>query len=557
MTMTRWLVTILALASLGGPALAATSFQVSFPRSVEPKAQTGRLLIVVRPASPGSADVEPRDLIGLRAPGMFGSDVEGLKPDELVTLDASATGYPMENLAKLPAGDYNVQAVLIRYTLTNRSDGHAIWVPITDAQVPAWVMPGNLFSKPQKLRLDAAVGYNAALSLTEKIPAIATPPDTQWVKHVRIKSRVLSDFWGVPMYFGANVLLPKGFDANPKVRYPAVYAFGHGATPFSMNTDPASHEKDLASSRDANVQTGYEFYQTWNSDRLPRMVAVTLHLPSPYFLESYAVNSPNNGPWGDAITQELLPYLEKKFRLIAQPYARVLEGASTGGWEALASQLQYPDVFGGAWVFNPDPIDFTRYQLVDIYKDENMFSLKVTPSIDMERPFRRNREGQPLYTMRQLSRLEAVLGSHGRSSYQLAIWQSTHGPVGEDGYPKPLFDPLTGVIDRSVVHAMRENGYDLAEFTRRNWPALGPKLVGKLHFFAGEQDDFFLNLGVYQFEDMLKTLPAPAAEATFAYGRPKKGHNWHLTDFSEMLRQMADHIARNAPAGENTDQWRY
>ncbi|HEU4532074.1 MAG TPA: nuclear transport factor 2 family protein, partial [Steroidobacteraceae bacterium] len=247
-----------------------------------------------------------------------------------------------------------------------------------------------------------------------------------------------------------------------------------------------------------------------------------------------------------AITQELIPHLEKTFRLAAQPSARIVEGASTGGWEALALQLHYPDFFGGAWVFNPDPIDFTRYALSDVYKDENFFSTEVTPWVSAERSMLRNREGQVTWTARQVAQFEAVLGTKGRSNYQLDIWQATHGPVGADGYPALLFDKKTGVIDRKVADYMRERGFDLTEYTRRNWATLGPKLSGKLHFFSGEQDEFFLNLGVYKFEEMLAQMDNPRADASFAYGRPKKGHNWHLTDFAQMVRDMAAHVASSA-----------
>jgi len=418
-------------------------------------------------------------------------------------------------------------------------------------------LPGNLYSKVQKLTLDAAQPFAVPLELTQSIEPFVDEPDTQWLKTVRIKSEILSKFWGTPIYFGARVLLPRGFDDHPQARYPGIYVFGHG-TPFFFDTDPATNtERAIARARAANLQTGYEFYQTWIRDDFPRVVGICPIIPSPYNVESYAVNSANNGPWGDAITRELIPYLEKKFRLIAQPYARIVEGASTGGWEALATQLYYPQLFGGAWVFNPDSIDFSRYQRSDIYRDDNMFSVPTSPWTAAERPMKRDGEGQVLWTMRQLAQFEAMLGSRGRSHYQLDIWQATHGPTDADGYPALLFDKRTGAIDKNVVAYMREHGYDLTEYTRRNWRTLGPQLNGKLNFFAGEQDDFYLNLGVYNFQDMLREQQDPPAVARFEYGRPKKGHNWHLTDFSEMVREMAAHIRRTAPEGADAGQWNY
>jgi hypothetical protein len=535
---------------------ADTRFDVSIARSAATQPLTGRLVIVMSTRE----SPEPRHTIGLYGPVLLGVDVEQLPVGAVKSVDASATIFPMKNLRELPAGEYFVQALFIRYHQTKRADGHTVWVPLQHRRLgsmPFYGLPGNLYSKPQKLTLDPAAGFQARFELTEVIPAAQELQDTPWLKHVRIKSRLLSEFWGTPVYLGATALLPRDYDRNPKVRYPTIYAQSTERTaPFHFNTDPASHEQQLGL-RDANVQTGYEFYQTWISDGFPRFVVIVMEQSSPYFLEAYSVDSANNGPYGKAITQELIPYLEKTFRLIPQSYARIVEGASTGGWESLALQLKYPDLFGGAWVFNPDPISFDHYMLTNIYKDENAFSVPLSRFVSVERPFRRTVEGQVTHSLRDLARLEAVMGSKGRSGYQLDAWQAVHGPVGADGYPVLLFDKITGVIDKSVVSYMRDNGYDLTEYTRRNWSTLGPKLVGKLNFFAGEMDQFHLNLAVYDFEAMLKETKDPHYPGRFEYGRPKKGHNWHLTDFSEMIREIARHVRASAPAGADTAQWNY
>jgi hypothetical protein len=159
--------------------------------------------------------------------------------------------------------------------------------------------------------------------------------------------------------------------------------------------------------------------------------------------------------------------------------------------------------------------------------------------------------------VRQFSRLHLVLGSKGRSGQQLDAWEAAYGPVGEDGYPKPLWDKRTGAIDRTVAQYMRDRGYDLHYYVEKNWPALGPQLAGKLHLYCGDMDNYYLNLAVYLFEDSLKKLSNPAPDATFEYGRPMKGHGWMPMTFSELLRTMADHITRHAPAGEDTQAWKY
>ena len=541
-----------------GPAAAQIRFAVTLPADATEQPVTGRLIVVAHRRTDGAASTrEPRQMIAMNGPPAFGIDVENLRPGATVTVDARADGFPF-GLERLPAGDYSVQAVLIRYTEVKRADGHRIWVPLSQERAVAPMFPGNLFSKPADTPLDPAASAPVALALTETIGPIARAPDTPWIKRVRIKSKILSDFWGVPMTIGAEVLLPKDFAKHPGARYPAIYTFGHFGEPFNFNPDPASDTEDeRRSAADANVKTGYQFAREWMGENFPRMVAITLETPSPYFIESYSLNSANNGPWGDAITKELMPYLEKQFRLIDQPYGRIVEGASTGGWEALALQLHYPDYFGGAWVFNPDPIDFSRYQLTDIYQEDNMFTLKVNEWQTQEKPFRRTREGQPLIDLRTLAALEAVLGSKGRSYYQLDIWQATHGPVGPDGYPVPLFDKKTGVIDKAVAQYMRENGYDLSAHLRDNWATLAPKLRGKINIFTGDMDDFYLNLAVYRFEEMIREKGGADYPARFEYGRPRKGHNWHHTDWAGVVLEVADHVRKTAPAGAPVEQWNY
>lgn len=483
---------------------------------------------------------------------IFGVDAEELSPGQAAIIDQATFGHPVDSLSQLPAGEYYVQAVFNVYTRCQRSDGRALWVHWDMGGRFFNVSPGNLYSDVQKVRLDPATGYKVALLLNHVIRPVDPPKDTGWIKRVQLKSELLSRFWGVPVHLGATVILPKGYDEDKDVRYPVVYAQGYVGSPaFYFNEDPNSVKQQEGLRASSNVQPGYEFYQEWTSETFPRFLLVTFVEPSPFFPDGYGVNSANNGPYGDALTKELIPYVEGQFRAIGKPHARLLEGASTGGWESLALQLKYPDFFGGAWIFNPDPIDFRRYLLVNIYEDENAFTAPGRSWVPAERPMRRSADGQVNLTVRQVSQFEAVLGSKGRSGYQFNAWEAVYGPVGDDGYPRALWDKRTGKIDREVAFYMRDGGYDLRHYTEKNWAALGPRLSGKLHFIAGDMDNFYLNLAVYLFEDFTRKATKPASGATFEYGRPMKGHSWHSTNFAEMLRQMAEQVKKNTPPGES------
>jgi len=538
-------------------------FDVSFPASAHQGPITGRVLLFLSDDSTPAPRFQGGAL-GANGP-VFGADVSQLAPNTSARLDGATQGFPFATLGDVPPGDYYAQAVMNVYTQVHRADGHTIWVHLDQWEGQQYGdSPGNLVSGIVRVRIGKRSTSPTHLSLATVLPPIQVPADTKWIKHIKIQSALLTKFWGHPMYLGAVVLLPKGYDEHPDVSYPVDYEQDH----FSL-APPYHFQEEAVRPADSNVVghrawvvnlrrvEGYRLYQDWTSDDFPRMLMVTFLHPTPYFDDSYAVNSANDGPYGDAIMTELIPYIESHFRIIHQPYARVLSGGSTGGWESLALQVYHPEFFGGAWVYYPDPIDFHQWALIDIYKDPNAFTPPNAKWVLPERPMFRSTDGQVLITERQLSQLEAVLGSHGRSAEQQEAWEAVYGPVGEDGYPKPLWDKATGAIDHSVAEYMRDHGFDLTAYMQTHWSAIGPQLVGKLHFYAGDMDNFYLNMAVYKAQAFLDSTTSPRAEATFEYGRPMKGHGIRPTTTGEMLRAMAAQIARNAPGGASTDAWHY
>jgi hypothetical protein len=531
-------------------AASAQRFEITVASSAHPGPLTGRLVVAVAKAPAP----EPRLLISPQGPALFAIDLEGLRAGATAVVDSGAIGYPT-GLADLPPGEYHVQAIVDVYEQVRRSDGHTIWLPMNDGTQEFFsAAAGNLHSDVQRVRIER--GGTVRIAITRVIAPSPRPADTEWIKRVRIQSDRLTRFWGRPIFIHATVLLPKGYAEHSNVRYPTVFTLGHDV-PFGFTTDSTRVRNRGRINPTSGVETGYDFHESWRGDAFPRVIAVSLEQQTPYFPDSYSVNSANNGPYGDAIVHEVIPALERQFRMIGRPYARHVEGASTGGWQSLALQLQHPDVFGGAWVLQPDPIDFRRYQLTNIYEDTSAFVIPLGSYITTERPFRRTVEGQVVWTNRQLSRFEAVLGSKGRSGYQLGAWEAVFGPVGADGYPRPLWDKLTGRIDSTVANYMRDSGYDLRAYAERNWATLGPKLAGKLHFFSGDMDDFYLNLAVYRFEEFLEGTTNPRSDATFTYGRPMKGHSWHAWTWADFVRQFAAAVKKSAPPGESTSGWSY
>lgn len=542
--------------------------RLSFPASVHRAPITGRVFLIVTDTDrtePRIQILEPET-----SPPFFGKDVSGLRPGESAVIDASTPGYAVANLASLAPGEYDVEAFVSVYESYHRADGHTIWAP------PQWgpqifsLEPGNLHSAVERVHLDPQRGISLHLSMDRVITDAdieallggqGYASDTPWIKHVRILSPTLSRWWGRPIYLGATVLLPRGYASHPHAHYPVVYNQNHyyGPVPWEFTADARTETPaSAAEGRRSGLGTGYEFYERWNSPNFPRFLLVTFQHPCPFFDDSYAVNTANCGPFGDALMNELIPYVETRFRVLREPYARITEGGSTGGWESLALVEQHPAFFGQAWVFDPDPIDFHAFQQIDLYHDDNAF-YETTPGgwHRFMRPWSRTPAGQVLGTEQELSRYEQVMGSHGRSQYQLDGWWAIFDPAGPDGYPQPMWDMSTGAIDRSVVDYARSHGFDLTAYLQQNWPRIGPDLVGKLHFVVGDMDSYYLNLAVYKMQAFLDSATDPAPRATFQYGRPMKGHGWHPMTWAQLLEDIARQVRHDAPAGQDTAQWNY
>ncbi len=546
---------------------------VSFPRERSAAPLDGRLLLLISTDS----TAEPRNQIsdGPETQLVFGLDVDGWAPGADVRVDAQAFGYPMRSLGSLPSGRYWVQAVLNRYETFHRADGHTVKLPPDKGEGQQWnSKPGNLYSRPQWMRLDPRLRILNRLVLDQEIPPIPDVPDSRYIKHIRIESKLLSSFWGRPVFLGAHVLLPEGFDLHPEARYPLVINHGHYPTDIDgFRTDPPdpnlkpdySARFRLAGYNRIQQERAYQFYQDWTAPGFPRVLLVEIQHPTPYYDDSYAVNSANNGPYGDAIMRELVPEIERRFRGIGQGYARFTFGGSTGGWEAMAVQMFYPDDFNGAWIACPDPIDFRAYTVTNIYEDQDAYYLDSRWK-RTSRPGLRNYLGHVSTTVEEMNHHELAIATKGRSGGQWDIWQAVYSPAGADGYPAPIWDKLTGRIDRKVADYWKQH-FDLSYILRRDWSTLGPKVRGKLHIYVGEADNYYLNDAVYLVEDFLKTATNPAADAEVDYGA-RAEHCWNgdhtqpnaisrLRYAQMFIPRIMDQIRKNHPAGADTLSWRY
>jgi len=600
----RFLAAVLFLVSACSPPSgrsgARFGFAVSFSEPQSPQALDGRILLMI--STDGRSEPRLQIKNGPDTQLVFGIDVDQLKPGRVAVVGESAPGYPLKTIREIPPGEYWVQAVLHRYETFHRGDGRTLKLPMDRGEGQQWnKAPGNLYSTPKKMRVDPGKAELVEIALDKVIPPIAPPADTKYVKHVKIQSERLTKFWGRPMFLGAIVLLPEGFDEHPQARYPLMIQHGHfqrtldgfrerPPEPKPEATDGAPDPKvaqrvepirealkgrpyveQLPEYRtDPRYQKiaeeyAYKLFKDWTAPGFPRMIQVIIQHANPYYDDSYAVNSANCGPYGDAITYELIPYVEKTFRGIGAGWARVLYGGSTGGWESLAAQVFYPDEYNGTWSACPSPVDFRAFQQVNIYEAKNAYYLdskwKRSP-----RPGLQNFLGDISCTLEEIYQLESALGSKGRSGGLRDGYHAVWSPVGEDGYPKPLWDRTTGKINPQVAAHMRES-YDLRHILERDWKKLGPKLKGKLHLYCGDMDNYFLVNAVYLLHEFLESTSDPYYGGSVEYG-DRFEHCWsgdyqnpnsisRLTYVQRFAPKMAEHLLKTAPAGADTSSWRY
>ncbi|MEN9952061.1 MAG: hypothetical protein RLZZ520_329 [Bacteroidota bacterium] len=564
---------VFALALLTSSSLLAQSFEVLLPASISDKPLDGRLLLLLSTATSGEPRFQISDDEGTQQ--VFGVDVDQWQPGTQKKIDVKAFGYPVETLKKIEKGNYRVQVVLHIYETFKRKDGHVVKLPMDRGEGQHWnIAPGNLYSAVKSVSYSSDATFSSSLTLDQRIPPIKEPEDSKYVKHIKIQSKLLTEFWGRPMYLGAHILLPEGWDSHPNVKYPLAIFHGHfpedfggwRTAPPDENLVPDTVKRfNLIGYNKIMQQEAYDFYKMWTGPDFPRVIAIEIQHANPFYDDSYAVNSANIGPYGDAITYELIPEIEKRFRGIGEGWARFMYGGSTGGWEALAAQVFYPDQYNGSYAACPDPIDFHHYMTVDLYNHKNAYYAEG-PFRNTLRPGHRDYLGHVNAMVRDMNYRELALGTKSRSGDQWDIWEAVYSPVGKDGYPTPVFDKKTGVINKSVVAHWKEN-FDLTHIIQRDWPKIGDKLKGKIHLYVGDMDNFYLNNAVYSAEDMLKKLSNPSCNCEVDYG-DRAEHCWNgdhknpnyisrLRYHRMFIPKWSEEVKQRAPQGADLKSWRY
>ena len=493
----RFIPFILVILILGGHSPAQDQpkkpleFHVTFDPCVSGAPFTGRVVVTVSKQAIKDLPVKPN---WFNPEPLFAKNVKDWKPGTKLVLGNDALGFP-EPLAKLPKETYSIQAIMD----FDRGSQNAVNAP------------GNGYSKPIRLEVDPATTGVVPLTIDQVIP----PPkfeENERIKLVDIESKLLSAYHGKPMRLRAGVVLPKTFSKNHEQRYPVIYEVpGFGGNHFMAHG---------ALARDATDVAGIE------------MLHVVLD-PECRLGHHVFADSANNGPYGRALIEELIPVIEGKYRALGTAGARFVTGHSSGGWSSLWLQTTYPDFFGGVWSTAPDSVDFRDFQRVNVYSPKNNL---FTDDAGKLRPLARKGEKVVLY-YKGFSDMEQVLGHGG----QLESFEAAFSPRGKDGKPARLWDRASGAIDPGVAKAWRR--YDIRMVLQNNWPGLAPKLAGKIHVYMGALDNFYLEGATVLLKESLARLGSDAVVEIF----PDRDHG---TLLDQALRQriaeeMAEQFRRN------------
>ncbi|RAI87064.1 alpha/beta hydrolase-fold protein [Algoriphagus yeomjeoni] len=548
-----------------------SQIEIEIDESLQTELRDGRVLLIFSTDSTSEPRFGINDNVGTNQ--VFGMDFENYEASKAIVFDIESFGYPVESIGEMEDGTYYVQAFIQKHDTFERADGHTVKLPMDQGEGRQWARaPKNIYSNPVKV--DWKKGQMLSLTIENIIPEVTQPEDTKYIKHIQFKSEKLSEFWGRDMFLGANILLPEGYDENPNQYYPLMIFHGHFPSDFSgfrtIPPDPDLSEDDYSARfgiygyEKIQQQEAYDFYQKWTSPDFQRFIIIEIQHANPYYDDSYAVNSANLGPYGDAITYELIPHIEEKFRGIGEGWSRFLYGGSTGGWEALAVQVFYPDEYNGCFAACPDPIDFRAYTSINLYEDQNAYYQEGEFRKTL-RPGHRDYLGHISATVQDMNHKElAIGGNKSRSGDQFDIWQAVYSPVGTDGYPKPIWDKYSGEIDSEVASYWKEN-YDLRHIMERDWDTLGPKLEGKVNIYCGDMDNYYLNNAVYLTEEFLEQTQNPYYDGTVAYG-DRAEHCWNgdptLPNYISRLRyntlyleEIGERLKETAPAGFNQYNW--
>jgi S-formylglutathione hydrolase FrmB len=421
---------------------------------------------------------------------MFALNVSDWKPGESREVGDNAEAYSVKPSAMKP-GFYKAVAVLDG-NLNQRGSFN----------------PGNYYSQNVLFEVKNTSGI---VDIRLNRPINERPfRESDTLKLLKLKSDLLSSFHHQDVYVIGGVILPKEYNENQDKKFPIVYIIpGWGGTHYDA------------------MGSGTRKRFSFEKGEPKIYVLLNPETQTRWGLHAF-VDSKVNGPWGKALVEEVLPYMRNNYRVTEDANKTFVIGQSSGGYPALWLLLHYPKAFGGSWAVSPDPVDFSSFVGIDLYSPKaNFYTDEKGDTLGF---FLNN--GKFEMTMHEAIRQEMFEGDGG----QFQSFEAEFGSLAENGKPKQLFDRKTGAVNKQVADEWKE--YDMALYLQKNWKTLQKDLKGKIHVFAGADDNFFLNKAVEAFK--IKALKA-GVDATIQIVPGANHFNvWTSPDFIERMHKEMD-----------------
>ena len=271
------------------------------------------------------------------------------------------------------------------------------------------------------------------------------------------------------------VYLPPGYDDDPERRYPSIYVIQgltgqldmwRNRTPFRRNFPELADELFASGGSPPCILV---YVDAWTS-----------------IGGSQFVDSPGTGRYHTYLCEELVPFVDARYRTLAEAAHRGIAGKSSGGYGAMVNPMLRPDVFGGLATHAGDAL-FEMCYLPDFR--ESVRALRDHYDRSFER-FWEDFRSRPALTKESDSTL--------LNDWCMAACYSAD----EDGTVQLPYDTATGELRLDVWE--RWLAWDPVRMVSRHADAL--RSLKAIYIDAGNRDQFFLDLGAEAFRRELEAI---------------------------------------------------
>lgn len=273
------------------------------------------------------------------------------------------------------------------------------------------------------------------------------------------------------------VYVPPGYDDEPGRRYPSVYVIQGYTGHLAMWRNRTPYRQPFPETADALFASG----------EAPPAIIVFVDAWTSYGGSQF-VDSPGTGQYHSYFCDEVVPWVDARYRTLAHSDHRAITGKSSGGFGAMITPMLRPDLFGALATHAGDAL-YEYCYLPDFGKAVRYLRGYDGDILRWWEDFR----GRTAFTREEDQDLLMILGVAACFSAR------------EDGTPELPFDPRTGVLRPEIWQRWLDRD------PVRMAPGYGAELrsMKAVWIDGGTRDEWFLDLGAQAFRQTLADLGVP------------------------------------------------